>query len=287
MPPASTPQLTIGQCATLACLLEVTVPKPGNVHRGADFEDATFLDFVISAVAIGPAMENARQIGIGAAVLSAVRETRRNVATNTNLGTILLLAPLAAAVREESLQQAIGEVLDSLSPPDAVSIYRAIQLANPGGIGEVADMDVAGQPPRSILDAMQAAAEHDLVARQYTSRFATVLDEVVPLLASGSGRGWTLADTIIQTQLILMSRYPDSLIARKCGPQIAQESAARAAGVLESGAPGSDVYFEKLAGFDFWLRSNHHRRNPGTTADLIAAGLFVALRDELIAPPYR
>lgn len=277
--------MTIGQCATLACLLEATVPKPGNVHRGADFEDLTFLDFVASAVAIGPAMEQATQTGVGRAVADAITATRAVVNTNTNLGTVLLLAPLATVPRTVSLETGITGVLDSLTQPDAEAIYAAIQLAHPGGMGRVERMDVAETPPENIVDAMREAADRDLVARQYTCRFATVLQEVVPSLTAGPGRGWSLADTIIQTQLLIMSRYPDSLIARKCGRAVAEESAWRAARVLESGLPPDDAYLDALGNFDFWLRSDHHRRNPGTTADLIAAGLFAALRDDLLPTP--
>ena len=79
-------QLSIGQCATLACLLEATTPKPGNVHRGVDFEDMTFLDFAVSAAAIGPVMDRVREYGVGQTVLEAIRATRRLVPVNTNLG---------------------------------------------------------------------------------------------------------------------------------------------------------------------------------------------------------
>ncbi len=67
-------QLTIGQSATLACILEAAAPKPGNVHRAADFDDATLNDFLASAVAIGPAMEDASTNGVGRTVLEAIRE---------------------------------------------------------------------------------------------------------------------------------------------------------------------------------------------------------------------
>src|SRR5438093_10405948 len=90
------PKLSIGQCATLACLLEATAPKVGNVHRGADFEDLTFNDFAVSAVAIGPAMEAAANTGVGRAVRDAVVATRKLITTNTNQGMALLFAPLAA-----------------------------------------------------------------------------------------------------------------------------------------------------------------------------------------------
>src|SRR5215210_8063191 len=85
-----------GRLAQVACLLEVTARKPGNVHRHADFAGTHYLDFLLSAAAIGPALDRARALGVGRAILDAVEATRRVVATNTNLGMVLLLAPLAA-----------------------------------------------------------------------------------------------------------------------------------------------------------------------------------------------
>src|SRR3954462_15952610 len=96
--------LSIGQCATLACLLEATAPKAGNVHRGADFDDLTFTDFAVSAVALGPPMDSAAATGVGRAVYDAVAATRTLVATNTNHGMALLMAPLAAVPRDEPLK---------------------------------------------------------------------------------------------------------------------------------------------------------------------------------------
>ena len=100
--------LPIGLCAQLACILEATARKPGNVHRYADFADATYLDFLLSAAAIAPVMEQAPRRRVGETVLRAVRATRRVVATNTNLGTILLLAPLAAVPGWRALAPACG-----------------------------------------------------------------------------------------------------------------------------------------------------------------------------------
>ena len=109
---------------------------------------------------------------------------------------------------------------------------------------------------------------------------------MTPALIQGPGRGWPLADTIIHTQVQVMSRYADSLIARKCGAETAHEASLRAARVLDCGQPGDSSYLQAVSDFDFWLRSDHHRRNPGTTADLMAAGLFVALREGLLTLPY-
>ena len=279
--------LSIGQCATLACLLEATTPKPGNVHRGADFQDMTFLDFAVSATAIGPAMESAGECGVGQTILEAIRATRRLVPVNTNLGTVLLIGPLAAVPRNTPLPAGIAAVLQSLTAQDARSVYEAIRLVNPGGLGKVDRMDVADVPPLDLLVAMRAAAGRDLVARQYANGFEQVLQVVVPSLCRGQQVGWSLTDTVIHTQLTLLSEFSDSLIERKCGPEVARRVAANAAQVLAAGGPGHESYEEALSDLDFWLRTDGHRRNPGTTADLLAAGLFAALRDGLLQPPFR
>lgn len=278
--------LSIAQCATLACLLEATAPKVGNVHRGADFENLTFTDFAVSAVAIGPAMEQAIERGVGATILEAIRATRRLVDTNTNLGMVLLIAPLATVPRDEPLVGGVGKVLRGLTPDDSRLVYEAIRLAQPGGMGKVEEMDVAAEAPSDLLLAMAAAAERDLVAQQYVTDFDLVLHKVAPWLSEAASR-WSVTDAIIHTHLRLIAEYPDSLIARKCGPETAQEVSTYAAAVLAAGFPGNHSYHEAAADLDFFLRSDGHRRNPGTTADLIAAGLFALFRDGKLQPTLR
>ena len=270
----------------MACLLEVTTPKPGNVHRSADFEDVTFLDFAMSAVAIGPAMNLASETGVGKTVLSAIQATRRVTQSNTNLGTVLLLAPLAATPSNLRLRDGVKKVLSELSADDSRLVYEAIQLAQPGGLGDVDEMDIRHEAPTDLLAAMQDAAERDLVARQYVTDFEVVFETVVPQITAGREQGWDLTDAIVYTYVKLMSEFPDSLIARKCGVKTAQLAASKATRVLNAGKPTDESYHRALADLDFWLRSDHHRRNPGTTADMIAAGLFIALRDEIITPPF-
>jgi len=283
-------QLSIGQCATLACILEATAPKPGNVHRSADFEDLTYPDLLAAAVAIGPAMENAATGRVGAVVLEAIRATRRVIGTNANLGTVLLLAPLAAVPCTARFADGIGSVLDRLEPDDARDVYEAIRIAKPGGMGRAAEADVNdanAPPPESLLNAMRLAADRDLVARQFVNGFQQVLDDAAFLLADGFEHGWTAGEAIVHAQLTLMSRFPDSLIARKCGAKVAQQASDRAAAVLEAGSPRDESFWNAAGELDFWLRSDGHRRNPGTTADLLAAGLFVLLREGIMQWPLR
>lgn len=280
-------RLSIGQCAALACLWEVSAPKPGNVHRGADFDDLTYLDFAAAAIAIGPAFDAANRAGVGQSVLAAVRAMRSTVNSNTSLGTILLFAPLACVPRGEPLAGGVKQVLAALKPDDARDVYAAIRHAAPGGMGQVDEADLAGDAPDDLLHAMRLAADRDLVARQYVNGFEQVFEFVVPRLAEGIQAGWPLADTIVRAQLQLMHEFPDSLIARKCGLDIARQAAARAGQTLDSGAPGDENYYRAIVDFDFWLRADGHRRNPGTSADLVAAGLFAALREGILELPLR
>lgn len=272
----------------MACIYEATAPKPGNVYRGADFEDMTYVDLVTAAVAIAPAMDAAATgQSLGRSVLDSIDATRRLVGVNCNLGTVLLLAPMAKVPLDVPLSDGIAAVLRECTPADAADVYEAIRRAQPGGLGRAETADVAGPPPDDLIAAMRLAADRDLVARQYADDFTEVLGLVVPSLANGVQQRWSLADTIVHTQMQLMSRLPDSLIARKCGAETAAESSARAAAVLAAGPVGSEAYQRALADLDFWLRCDGHRRNPGTTADLIAAGLFATLRDGIIKAPWR
>jgi triphosphoribosyl-dephospho-CoA synthase len=281
------PPLTPGDCATLACIWEATAHKPGNVYRGADFDDCTYADFLTSAAVIGPAIDAAAQTGVGAAVLAAVAATRAAVGTNTNLGMLLLFAPLAAVPRHVRLTDGVGGVLRQLSTEDARLAYDAIRLAQPGGLGDApeADVNAAEAPPITLAEAMRLAADRDLVARQYANEFAEVFRTAERIATAASER--PLGDAIVRGYLQLLREEPDTLVARKCGRERAQEAADRAA-VVSAAVEADDPDAERLmADFDFWLRSDGHRRNPGTSADIVAAALFVLLRDGGLKWPVR
>jgi triphosphoribosyl-dephospho-CoA synthase len=273
--------LSNGQCAQIACILEATARKPGNVHRFADFEDATYLDFLLSAAAIAGPMDVHERVG--EMVFASVEATRRLVATNTNLGMILLLAPLAVAragiapPSGDNLRHHLHHVLQDLTLDDARHVYAAIRLARPGGLGTTTDQDVCDEPTVTLLDAMRLAADRDLIARQYANDYADVFDLALPAMRSALSDDPSAERAIIHAHLTVLSQVPDTLIARKLGPDIAAEASRRARAVLDGTAP--------IHEFDRWLRSDGHRRNPGATADLIAAALFAALSDGTIEVP--
>jgi triphosphoribosyl-dephospho-CoA synthase len=281
MTPSSHP-ISVGAAATLACLYEVTARKPGNVYPGADFDATTnYAAFVKSAVVIGPIVEKAPVVGVGITVLDAVQATRDAVGTNTNLGTLLLLAPLAAVPAHTKLEAGISKVLESLTADDTKAVYEAIRLSKAGGLGREDVADVFAEPPSTLTltEAMRLAADRDLVAKQYVNHFDDVFVGAAGFIEFGLALGATLESAILQAYLNQLVTSPDSLIQRKCGIATAQEASFRAEGVLLRGALDSEKFKRALADFDRWLRADGHRRNPGTTADLIAAGLFVLLRE--------
>lgn len=286
--PSAAPPLTLGGCATLACTWEATAAKPGNVYRGADFEDLTYADFLTSAAVIGPIIDRTAEQGVGATILAAVAATRAAVATNTNLGMLLLIAPLAAVPCDVRLSESIEEVLAGLNYDDTCAVYRAIPLAQPGGMGEVAEADVHEPPPAGLTlrAAMQIAADRDLIARQYTNGFVEVF-RTADRIERHAADGQPLGEAIVLAFMELLAEEPDSLIARKLGLDAAREVSQHAATILDSRRHGEDSFQAMRAEYDFWLRADGHRRNPGTTADVIAAALFVLLRENRLAWPVK
>src|SRR5262249_6953825 len=153
--------LPIGLCAQLACIWEATARKPGNVHRHADFADVSYLDFIVSAAAIAPVLQSAPARRVGETVLEAIRATRGVSGTNTNLGIVLLLAPLATVPEGEDLQTGVRSVLAALDVADSRHVYEAIRLANPGGMGQVSAQDVHTEPTLPLPAIMAFAATRD------------------------------------------------------------------------------------------------------------------------------
>ena len=276
--------ISIGALAQVACLLEVAAPKAGNVHPARSFDDMTWMDFAVAAAAIAPVMDRAHQRSLGETVLDSVRATRAASGKNVNLGIILLLGGVATVRRGDELRVGVRGVLDGLDADDCRRVYEAITLAAPGGLGEVESGDVHDEPPGDLIASMRLASDRDLIARQYANGFAEAIDVGVPRLEAALADGLGLHDAVVRLHLELMARHPDSLITRKCGVETACESSARARAVLDAGWPSTEGLesFQKL---DDWLRADGHRRNPGTSADLVAVILFLSLRSGRLPLP--
>ncbi len=269
----------IAAAAQLACLLEVSAPKPGNVSPERHFHDTRYEDFLASAVAIGPAFAMAGARSLGTTVRAAVEATARWTSSNTNLGIVLLLAPLARAATREggSLRTRLGAVLDETTVADAAETYAAIRLARPGGLGAASAEDVSAAPSVTLRDAMALAAARDTIAREYSTGFAVTFDVGAPALAGARRRGATWVDAVVECYLALLAAVPDTHVARKLGRAEAERLSARAGEVIAAGGTGNEAGRAAVAALDAELRDPRNARNPGTTADLTCAAIFVVI----------
>lgn len=274
----------IAAAAQLACLLEASAPKPGNVSPGRPFHDATYEDFLAAAAAIGPVLARAAERPLGETILSAVRATREWTRANVNLGIVLLLAPLVRAAEQGGdtpLRERVAHVLAATTVQDAERAYLAIRLAAPGGLGRAAEQDVAAPPTVTLRAAMALAARRDGVAREYATDFATTFEIGAPALRRARGDGLPWVDAVVETALALLAHANDTLIARKAGPDVAAGASRQAAEVLAQGGPRTAAGRAALERFDAALRDPANLGNPGTTADLCAAAIFVTLLDDI------
>ena len=262
-----------GWCAGAACILEASAPKPGNVHPGAAFPDLTHEDLVAAAIAIAPIMDRAAAVPLGRTILEAVEASGRVTRSNANLGIVLAIAPLAAA----DPPGRVSEPLSRLGPADAADVWRAIALARPGGMGTSDRHDLHAPPPADLRDAMRAAAHRDQIARLWATGYTDLFAGPVADLAAEVAAGHTLDEAIVRSHLRQLDREPDTLITRRHGVDIAADVSRAAGAVLAAGAD----WRQAAAAFDRALRVPR-RVNPGTTADLLAAALYILLREERI-----
>jgi triphosphoribosyl-dephospho-CoA synthase len=274
-----TTPLEVAAAGQLACLLEVSAPKPGNVSPERHFHDTRYEDFLASAVAIGPALAAAGAQPVGATVRHAVEATLRWTRSNTNLGIVLLLAPLARAALADdgSLRERLARILRATTVGDAQEVYAAIRRARPGGLGESAREDVAGPPSVTLREAMALAAERDAIAREYVTDFALTFEIGVPALQQARRDGLAWGEAVVETSLALLDTTADTHIARKLGAEEAAAVSRRVRQVRAAGATRTSEGRRALAALDQELRDTRNRRNPGTTADLTCAALFVVI----------
>lgn len=277
------PATRVAVAAQMACLLEASAPKPGNVSPGRHFSDTRYEDFLVSAVAIGPVMSSAGVNPIGKTVRLAIEATAVWTRTNTNLGIVLLLAPLARAAFDrgsDELRPAVSRVLEATTVEDAREVYSAIRTAAPGGLGRVSSQDVADEPAVTLLEAMRLAADRDRIASEYATGFEVTFHTAFPALATARRDGLSWDDAIVETYLILLARYPDTHISRRAGTRLAEDVALRASAALDAGGVRSEAGRQAIGELDRGLTDPTHRANPGTTADLTTAAIFVQLLGE-------
>ena len=264
-----------------ACIWETCARKVGNVHRHRDFVGTSLTDFLLSAAAIGPAFAVVQPVG--KVVWHAVEATDATVGQNTNLGIVLAIAPLTACRLDRPISDDIARVLNELTVEDAKDVYRAIRIANPGGLGTASDQDVNDEPTVTLLEAMKLAEDRYQIAKLYATNYRDVLGFGLSTFAATFKTYGRIEPAIIDLQLRWLAREPDTLIVRKNGMAVAEDVRRRAGDVIAVG--GIETVEGRAAGraLDAHLRSDGNQLNPGTTADLIVAVLFAALRERIVS----
>ena len=254
--------------AQMAMMLEVTAyPKPGNVDRCHDYEGTRLEHFLASAILVRPALERAAGCsgGIGEILREAVRLTTAHGGGNTHFGAFILLIPL---LRGGDIPGAVRAVQDS-TVEDAVSFYLAFSLTkvrmlpkDPLDVADPRALDVIRERRMTLLDVMDHSKEHDMVAREWVNGFRLTRKAADHLHRAGCGR-----EGVVETFLWLLSTEIDTFIVKEHGMPVAGEVRLRAAEVL--GGSGD------LAAFDAECISRGI--NPGSTADIIIAAIYIAL----------
>ncbi len=263
-----------------ACREEIEAPKPGNVHVFAGGHNMDAAHFLLSAeVSAGPIA--AAGTSVGARVLAAVEASFAAVGMNTNLGIILLCAPLAAAAeRGGALRAALKDVLRTLDGQDAARVFRAIALANPGGLGAAPRYDVRDMPEIGLMEAMNEAAPRDRIAHQYASDFDDIFVTGRLALADAEAAGLRPPLRAAAVYLAFLAGFPDTHIFRKYGAATAAAVQNEAQTMLMLFRARRGDCLSELLAFDTSLKARG--LNPGTSADLTVATLFAdRLRDGL------
>ena len=300
----------VSGCSQLALLLEASAyPKPGNVHRTADFEDTKYEHYLASSIAIGQAMREAasqgilvasgeidyKSIQIGRIIYDATSSMMQwQNGGNTILGSILLLAPISAAAgitwsqksqNLKGLKSSLTKIAHSTSPEDALFVCDAIKLSGAGGLGSAEKFDVTQEKSRqdilnssiSLFEIFRISSDYDTISSEWVNDFKITFEIGYPYFINLIQEKYECNTAIIHTFLKILSLFPDTLIARKTGSVRAKEISTAASEALEAGGMTSELGREKLAALDVKLRMGGNKLNPGTTADLTCSSLAIAV----------
>jgi triphosphoribosyl-dephospho-CoA synthase len=301
----------ISTCLELAVLLEASAHKPGNVSVVTNFESTHYEHFLASAVAARPSFEYAAEqgiavsegrisladVGIGQIIKNCVADINTwQHGGNTLLGTVILLSPIAVAtgmsmaendLEIAKLRENIKLVVESTTPEDAVDVYEAIKIAKPSGLGTAPKLDINDpastnkilSEKTSLYQVFRIAEKYDTICSEWVNNYPVTFDLACPTLTKQIRNGDDLDVAIIHTFLRVLSECPDTFIARKTSFKTSREISLKAKQILELGGFETSSGRKSLSRFDQQLRKSSNLLNPGTTADIIAAALALAVLD--------
>ena len=301
----------VSKCLQLAILLEVgAYPKPGNVHRTANFQETIYEHFLASSVVLTPHFRNAAkqgveaaqkkitlsQVSVGKIIKDAVVDVNAwQHGGNTLLGSIILLAPMAAAAgltlgedtsfSTEKFRKNLNSVVRFTTAEDAVNVYDAIAVAQPGGIGKSPQLDVTDARSKqkileegiSLFEIFKISSSWDSISAEWVSNYHVTFDLGYPFFMQQLKDRNNVNMATVHTYLKILSEIPDTLIIRKAGSNAAKRVSTQANVALEDRGLTTRKGERSIAQLDRKLRDPAHKLNPGTTADITSAVLAIAI----------
>lgn len=268
-----------------ACEIELRAFKPGNVSIYADGHNMTVADFRASArQSAGPI--TSLNDSLGERIYYAVKATREVVACNTNLGIILLCAPLLLAAEKaktkKELRIMLASVLANTCVEDAQWVFRAIVLAAPGGLGKLDAQDITSKPNVTLTQAMQIASQRDRIALQFVTNYTDVFDFLVLRYNEKLNRWGDAEWSAVAVYVAMLATYPDSHIERKYAnlyTKIVMDKMALVDDKLSTTDQPKQL-MDLLAKIDSEFKSAGI--NPGTAADFTVATVLAVQLEQLL-----
>jgi len=260
-------------------LEEVNALKPGNISRYADGHGMTLADFTRSAELVTPILCDP-SLSVGQRIQQSVKKTKENLACNTNLGMLLLFAPLirAAELDPENymhLQQILSSVLQALDTAEAMLICEAIRLANPGGLGQSDRYDVHSVIECGMQQVMTQAQDKDSIARQYVTNFQDIFSIGLSTIKDFNRRWNSVEWATVACYMTFLADFPDSHVQRKYGEQAAENTRIKASLIAENFKNNINPDDAVIVLLEYDTELKKASINPGTSADLTAASVLV------------
>ncbi|HIQ39033.1 MAG TPA: hypothetical protein EYH53_03390 [Methanothermococcus okinawensis] len=281
----------IMKSSQIACSLEVSSFKPGNVHRYRDFSDIKYHHFLTSGIAFGDVIYKAAQDNgnIGRYIKMAVIQSRKWSPSNANLGIIMLHVPIAMGAGNidnfdsDRLKEEMIYLSRNTTVEDSLNVYDAINIAMPNLNPPKRGPDVkSGEAKQRLIEenltlyeVFKISSEWDNISKEWCEGFK-ISFEGYELLKYYYREDRDINWAVTKTYIHLLSKYPDTLIARKNNLEVSREVSRIAKKIKENGFKKEDI--EK---FDTYLSKDGNRLNPGTTADIVAASLMIFLLDRI------
>jgi triphosphoribosyl-dephospho-CoA synthase len=270
----------LGKIVLSSFLTEVNALKPGNVSRYAGGHGMTIEDFVLSAELVSPILCS-QKLSLGERVLQSIKITREKAGCNTNLGMVLLFAPIIMAAEKTrtnsdiALQNNLKILLEAVNKTDSRLIFQAIREASPGGLGHSDKFDVNSLPDCSLQEAMTVAQERDFIAKQYVTGFSDIFMTGLACIKEFTSRWNRVEWATVACYLTFLAGFADSHVVRKFGNQVAEQTRIKAIAVVKQFKQHTNPDNAVTALLEFDRELKNLNINPGTSADLTAASVLV------------